>query len=215
MDQRSFPGNAQASILVKRIKYELEPGMPFKSDRLSQNEISRIADWINAGASYNEGPLRLSGLGDPAVAQSRNDHWAFKPPTRPSIPTVRNASSIQNPIDAFVAAENKKRGLKPLPQADKRVSLRRLYLDLIGLPPTPAEAEAFLADRSKDAYEKVVERLLASPRYGERWGRHWMDIWRYSDTDGFMNGWITVKSTCGIGATGSSNRSTKTKATTE
>ena len=137
------PGNAQASILVKRIKYELEPGMPFKSDRLSQNEISRIADWINAGASYNEGPLRLSGLGDPAVAQSRNDHWAFKPPTRPSIPTVRNASSIQNPIDAFIAAEHEKRGLKPLPPADKRALLRRVYFDLIGLPPTPAECRAF------------------------------------------------------------------------
>jgi uncharacterized protein DUF1553/uncharacterized protein DUF1549 len=112
-------------------------------------------------------------------------HWSFKLPQRPPVPAVKNREWVRNPIDAFVAAEQEKRGLKPVAAADKRTLLRRVYLDLIGLPPTPDQMNAFLADNSKDAYEKVVDQLLASPRYGERWGRHWMDIWRYSDWYGW------------------------------
>ena len=96
------------------------------------------------------------------------------------MPQVKNAA-FNNPIDAFIAAEHEKRQLHPMPPADKLVLLRRVYLDLIGLPPTQEEVQAFLADNSRDAYEKVVDSLLARPQYGERWGRHWMDIWRYSD----------------------------------
>jgi hypothetical protein len=106
---------------------------------------------------------------------------------RPSVPTVKNATWVRNPIDAFLAAEQEERGLKPRPEAPRPVLLRRVYLDLIGLPPTPEELHAFQQDNSADAYEKVVDRLLASPRYGERWGRHWMDVWRYSDVDGTGN----------------------------
>jgi len=109
----------------------------------------------------------------------------FESVRRPAVPKVKNAAWVRNPVDAFVAAEQEARGLRPRPEAPREVLLRRVYLDLIGLPPTREEQSAFLADRSPDAYEKVVDRLLASPRYGERWGRHWMDVWRYSDWDGY------------------------------
>src|SRR4051812_21364879 len=120
------------------------------------------------------------------VAHAADAHWAFQPPTRPEIPTVKNSPRVRNPIDAFVAAEHERRGLVPRPEAPKQVLLRRVYLDLVGLPPTREELHAFLADTSPDAYEKVVDRLLASPQYGERWGRHWMDVWRYSDWAGYQ-----------------------------
>ena len=112
-------------------------------------------------------------------------HWSFVPPTRPVMPAVKNARWVRNPIDAFIASEQEKRGLIPRPPADKATLLRRVYLDLIGLAPTRDELHAFLADSSPDAYERVVDMLLASPRYGERWGRHWMDVWRYSDWAGY------------------------------
>jgi len=111
----------------------------------------------------------------------------FAPVQRPNVPQVKNSAWVRNSIDAFIAAEHEKRGLSPRPEATKTILLRRLYLDLIGLPPTPTELHAFLSDSSPDAYEKVVDHLLASPLYGERWGRHWMDIWRYSDWDGWGN----------------------------
>ena len=99
---------------------------------------------------------------------------------------MKNAAWVRNPIDAFVAAEHEKRGLTPRPDAPRHVLLRRVYLDLTGLPPTREQLHAFLDDPSDNAYEKVVDQLLASPRYGERWGRHWMDVWRYSDWAGYQ-----------------------------
>lgn len=125
----------------------------------------------------------------PAFLKFRSAYpWRpFEVVQRPTPPQVKNAGWIRNPIDAFIAAGLIERGLKPRPEAPKHVLLRRLYFDLIGLPPTPEELNAFLADESSDAYEKVVDRLLASPRYGERWARHWMDVWRYSDVDGTGN----------------------------
>src|SRR5262249_48351952 len=104
----------------------------------------------------------------------------FDPVTRPPLPEVKNTAWVRNPIDRFIAAEHEVRGLTPRPEAHRTALLRRVYFDLIGLPPTPDELHAFLNDESADAYEKVVDRLLQSPRYGERWGRHWMDVWRYS-----------------------------------
>jgi hypothetical protein len=166
------PGDAKSSVLYKRIAHLEQPGMPFGGQKLPDADIAQIADWINAGAPY-DAPL--------AAGKAALNHWAFKMPQRPPVPEVKNRAWVRNPIDAFVAFEQEKRGLKPLAIADKRTLLRRVYLDLIGLPPTPAEMNAFLADNSKDAYEKVVDKLLASPRYGERLGRHWLDIWRYSD----------------------------------
>src|SRR5262249_3484367 len=104
---------------------------------------------------------------------------------RPALPVVKDTSWGRNPIDVFVRAEQEKRGLMPRPEAPKPILLRRITLDLTGLPPTPDELRAFLADPSPDANEKGVDRLLSSPRYGERWGRHWMDVWRYSDWAGW------------------------------
>ncbi|HXG13042.1 MAG TPA: DUF1549 domain-containing protein, partial [Gemmataceae bacterium] len=124
-----------------------------------------------------------------AFLQSKSAYpWRpFETVQRPPVPRVQNTNWVRNPIDAFIAAEHEQRGLRPRPEAPRHVLLRRVYLDLIGLPPTPAELHAFLNDPSSDAYEKVVDRLLADPRYGERWGRHWMDIWRYSDWAGYGN----------------------------
>jgi hypothetical protein len=112
----------------------------------------------------------------------------FERVQRPPIPKVKNADWVRTPVDAFIAAEHEERGLTPRPSAPKPILLRRVYLDLIGLSPTPEEQRAFEEDRSSDAYEKVVDRLLADPRHGERWGRHWMDIWRYSDWAGWTDG---------------------------
>jgi hypothetical protein len=109
----------------------------------------------------------------------------FEPVQRPPVPGVKNTAWVRNPIDAYLAAEHEAQGLQPRPEADKATLLRRVYLDLIGLPPTQEQLEEFLTDASSNAYEKVVDRLLASPQYAERWGRHWMDVWRYSDWAGF------------------------------
>src|SRR5262249_54428236 len=113
------------------------------------------------------------------------NHWAFRPPVRPPLPTVKKGEWPRNALDRFVLARLEKEGLKPAPEANKTTLIRRLSLDLIGLPPTPKEVDAFLADQSDRAYEKLVDRLLASPHYGERWGRHWLDGARYADSDGF------------------------------
>ena len=118
-------------------------------------------------------------------AKVHSPHWSFIAPVRPPVPEVKQKQWVRNPIDAFVLARLASEGLSPSPEADKITLLRRLSLDLVGLPPTLAEADAFIADASPDAYEKQVERLLASPHYGERWGRHWLDAARYADSDGF------------------------------
>jgi hypothetical protein len=120
----------------------------------------------------------------PAKA-SESDHWAFRPVKRPAVPSVRDRSWVRNPIDAFILAELEKKKITPAPAADRRTLLRRVYLDLIGLPPTPREVQAFLNDRSPGAYARVVDRLLASPQYGERWGRHWLDVARYAESNGY------------------------------
>jgi len=112
----------------------------------------------------------------------------FEKVQRPPLPQVKNSAWVRNSIDVFIAAEHEQHGLTPRPEASKAILLRRVYVDLIGLPPTPEELHAFLADDSRDAYEQVVDRLLSSPHYGERWGRHWMDIWRYSDWAGWTDG---------------------------
>jgi hypothetical protein len=121
----------------------------------------------------------------PPEAKDPRQHWGFKPPIRPEVPAVINKRWVRTPVDNFILARLEKEGLKPSPEADKETLLRRLALDLIGLPPTIGELDAFLADKSSDAWEKQVERLLDSQHYGERWGRHWLDAARYADSDGF------------------------------
>jgi hypothetical protein len=162
-------GKPDQSKLVERItSKEPEERMPppKSGKKLSPPQIDLLRRWIEQGAQWSE-------------------HWSFIPPVRPAIPEVRNAKWPRNPIDAFILARLEREGLQPSSEADKVTLLRRLSLDLIGLPPTIAEVDAFLADPSPDAYAKQVERLLRSPHYGERWGRYWLDAARYADSDGY------------------------------
>jgi Protein of unknown function (DUF1553)/Protein of unknown function (DUF1549)/Planctomycete cytochrome C len=168
------PGKSTESPLFAHVSTPGRKRMPPASEGepLKKGEVALLRAWIDQGAV---GPADEKPETDP------KDHWAFRPPVRPAVPRVKNPAWVGNPIDAFIAAEHDKRGLVPQRPAEKRILLRRVTLDLIGLPPTTDEVAAFLADDSPRAYEKVVDRLLSSPHYGERWGRHWMDVWRYSD----------------------------------
>jgi len=165
-------GKSAESRLIERVSDpDEETRMPPELKPLTAEQIATIKAWIDQGATF---PADDKPEPDP------RDHWAFRTPLRPPVPKVEPAWG-RNAIDWFLASEWQKRGLKPQPFADKRLLLRRVYLDLIGLPPTPEQTEAFLKDSSSNAFEKVVNQLLESPQYGERWGRHFMDIWRYSD----------------------------------
>ena len=121
---------------------------------------------------------------DPLVTDQDRDFWAFRPPQSAAVPNVRQAERVRNPIDAFVLARLEPTGLTLAPEADRLTLLRRATFDLTGLPPAPGEVEAFLADKDPDAYERLIDRLLASPRYGERWGRYWLDVAGYADSEG-------------------------------
>jgi Protein of unknown function (DUF1553)/Protein of unknown function (DUF1549)/Planctomycete cytochrome C len=163
------PGKLDESQLFHRItSTEDEEKMPPPSAKkpLTPSEIERLKAWIEAGAPYPR-------------------HWAFVAPVRPRAPGTRKSSWVKSPIDAFILARLEKEGLAPSPEADRATLIRRLSLDLIGLPPTVAEVDAFVADKSANALETVVERLLASPHYGERWARLWLDAARYADSDGY------------------------------
>jgi len=172
-------GKSAESLLIQAVegtKANLER-MPRKRDPLPPEQIALLRTWIDQGADWPESAS--------ARSKTSREHWAFKPPIRPPLPEVKAKHWLRNPVDRFILARLEKEKLKPSPEADKITLLRRLSLDLTGLPPTIAEVDAFLADKSADAYEKQVERLLASPHYGERWGRHWLDAARYADSDGF------------------------------
>jgi len=163
------PGNSAESRLIKRItSKDQNVVMPpvASGHKLTDRQIELLKRWVDEGAPWDE-------------------HWAFVTPKRPAIPQVANTGWVKNPIDAFILARLEKEGLKPSPEADRATLVRRVYLDLIGLPPTPAEVDAFLADESPDAYEKIIDRLLASPRYGEKMAMHWLDLARYADTHGY------------------------------
>jgi hypothetical protein len=167
---RGKPGD---SLLVERVcDPDESTRMPPEGKRLTPEQIAKIKAWIELGA---KGPADEKAEEDPRA------HWAFRRPERVEPPHAGDPSWDKNPIDRFIAAEYAKRKLAPAAETDKTTLLRRVCIDLIGLPPTREELHAFLADTSTDAYEKVVDRLLASPQYGERWARHWMDVWRYSD----------------------------------
>ncbi len=175
-------GKSNESPLYQRVAgIGVQARMPMKGEALKPDQIALIKDWIDQGAEWPEEPQ--SAIRGPQSSFER--HWAFVKPIRSAPPQVRNKAWIKTPIDQFVLARLEKEGLAPSPEADRVTLLRRLSLDLTGLPPTIAEVDAFLNDRSPNAYEKQVERLLASPHYGERWGRHWLDAARYADSDGF------------------------------
>src|SRR5438876_311012 len=121
----------------------------------------------------------------PTRAEAAPQHWSFIRPERPVEPKVQNQAWVRNPIDAFILARLEKEGVAPSAEADRTTLIRRLSLDLTGLPPTPAEVDAFVKDRHAEAYDLLVERLLNSPHFGEQWTRHWLDLARYADTDGY------------------------------
>ncbi len=153
------------------------PAMPSKGDRLVNKEIAILREWIDAGAK-----APADEIAEKPIAQR---HWAFQSVKRPDEPKVKNAAWCRNPIDRFILSRLEKEGIEPSPEADRVILIRRLSLDLIGLPPTPKEVDEFVKDTRPDAYEQLVERLLASPHYGERWGRHWLDLARYADSNGY------------------------------
>ncbi len=170
-------GKSGDSRLIDALLGVGAPAMPPKSDPLGKKEIAILRDWIDAGARApaSEEPQKPIGL----------RHWAFQPIKRPDEPTVKDAKWCRNAIDRFILQRLEKEGIAPSPEADRVTLIRRLSLDLIGLPPTLKEVEDFVQDTRADAYERLVDRLLASPHYGERWGRLWLDLARYADSNGY------------------------------
>jgi mono/diheme cytochrome c family protein len=162
-------GKPGASEVIRRIfaedKDDLMPPVDSRL-HLSDEEKELLREWIRQGAGYDK-------------------HWAFTPPRRPAVPSVKDASWVRNPIDSFILRRLEDEGLQPAPEADRYTLARRVHLDLIGLPPTPDDADSFVSDHHLDAYTRLVDRLLASPHYGERWARAWLDLARYSDTNGY------------------------------
>jgi hypothetical protein len=174
------PGKSGSSRLIQAVTGAADvPAMPPKGPRLAAAEVERLRAWIDQGARAPAGEAAAISMA------GRKKHWAFQPPVRPSEPAVRNTAWVRNPIDRFILARLEKEGVAPSPEADRITLIRRLSLDLLGLPPTPREVDAFVHDDEPAAYERLVDRLLASPHYGERWGRHWLDLARYADSNGY------------------------------
>jgi hypothetical protein len=181
------PGNASASNLYKHIAGQEQPRMPL-GGKLSDEDIAVLKAWIDSGAEWDAGVVlrpASTAAADKQFTDAQRKFWAFQKVVKPDIPSVKAKGWVRTPIDAFILANLEAKNLKPNPPADKLALIRRAYFDLIGLPPTPEQVQAFLSDRSPHAFEKVVDELLASPHYGERWGRHWLDLARYADTQGF------------------------------
>ena len=177
------PGDAKGSRLVESVRYgNPDLQMPPKH-RLPAAQVADLARWVEMGAPD---PRAGDPAAPPPPARPAAEHWSFRRPTAAAEPAVRDAAWPRNGVDRFVLTALEARGLKPSPEADPRTLARRVTFDLTGLPPTPAEVDAFAADPSADAYDRLVDRLLASPRYGERWGRYWLDLARYSDTKGYV-----------------------------
>jgi hypothetical protein len=177
------PGNPDKSLLIKAVRYnDADLQMPPKGGKLADAAIADLENWVRMGAP----DPRAAALAQNNWGDSSKTHWAWQPLKKPSVPDVKDSAWPKSPIDNFILAKLEEKDLKPNPPADKRTLIRRATFDLIGLPPTAAEVEDFLKDESPDAFAKVVDRLLASPHYGERWGRHWLDVARYSDTKGMV-----------------------------
>jgi len=178
------PGKAAESELVRRItSTDDKKRMPPDGPRLSAAEVDLLTRWIDAGAEWPE--TAADRLARERDRDPRLDHWAWQPVQRPAEPPPQPGWPVRNAIDRFLQVKLAEKNLAPAPEADRRTLIRRLSFDLLGLPPTPEDVAAFIADESPDAYEKLVDRLLASERYGERWARHWLDIAHYADTHGF------------------------------
>ena len=174
-----MPGDPEKSRLIEAIRYK-NPDLQMPPDNpLPPAVVADFEAWVRMGAP----DPRVSDPKAVSFAKAAQ-HWSFQPPRERPVPTVKNMSWPLTAVDAFVLAGLEQAGLSPAPPADKWTLIRRATYDLTGLPPTPAEIDAFERDRAPDAFARVVDRLLASPRYGERWGRHWLDVARYADTTG-------------------------------
>ncbi|HEV3439411.1 MAG TPA: DUF1549 domain-containing protein, partial [Gemmata sp.] len=175
------PGKPDESLLVKAVRYQDEPRMPPKG-KLADRQIEILERWVKLGAPW---PGTKSPLAKPdggfTITEKHRQFWSFQPVKATPLPAIRDAAWPRSSIDRFILAGLEAKGIAPATQADKRTLIRRATFDLIGLPPTPAEIDAFLADDSLQAFARVLDRLLASPQYGERWGRHWLDVVRYAD----------------------------------
>ncbi len=181
------PGKPDDSELFKRvIETDVDLRMPpaEAGKPLSAEEVAILKRWIELGAPWPDSPTASAD----EVAKAHREHWAFQPVKKPTLPEVSRRDWIKTPVDQFILNRLEAAKLEPSPEADRRTLIRRATYDLTGLPPTLAEVEAFVADKSPQAYEKLIDRLLASPHYGEQWGRHWLDVARYSDTKGYVYG---------------------------
>jgi mono/diheme cytochrome c family protein len=186
------PGKPQDSLLIRKIESgEMPPAklmLEVSVRPISKAETDLIAQWIAEGApEVPDQPDVLGAAPDPLVTDKDRQFWAFQPPRAVSAPDVKGASRVRNPIDAFVLRKLEGKGLTLSPEADRLTLIRRAYFDLIGLPPKPQDVQTFLADKDPTAYEKLIDRLLASPHYGERWARFWLDAAGYSDSEGKQN----------------------------
>ena len=178
-----IPGNAADSILIQAVKYDGFEMPPKK--RLSDEQIADLVKWVEDGAAWPKSELSVPiDKPNAKYEQLKKEHWAWQPLQAAKAPEVKSADWPRDDVDRFVAAKLEANNLKPASDADKLTLLRRVTFDLTGLPPTPEEIDVFIADDSTDAYEKVVDRLLASPAFGERWGRHWLDVARYGESTG-------------------------------
>ena len=178
-------GNPDRSLLIKAVRYDSALKMP-PSGRLKPVEVAALTDWVRMGAPWPEGKAQPQAAPATTTTKLAGTHWSFRPVKRVAPPRVKNAAWVKSPIDNFVLAKLEAKALAPAPPADRRTLIRRATLQLTGLPPTSEEISAFSSDRSPNAFEKVVDRLLASLAYGERWGRHWLDVARYADTKGYV-----------------------------
>ena len=184
-------GNPDASLMIDLIRYTNEVRMPPKK-KLPDETVAKFEEWVKMGAPWpKDATPQAAGSGekprvDDAFEKARAAMWSLKAVTKPAVPVAKNVGAVGNEVDWFILAKLESQGIAPSPQADRRTLIRRVTFDLIGLPPTFEEVEAFVNDTAPDAWEKVIDRLLASPHYGERWGRHWLDVARYADTKGYV-----------------------------
>ncbi len=178
------PGDVEQSLLLRAVRYgECDLQMP-PSGKLPDEQIKRLEEWVRRGAADPRTETKPVKKPSTIDIEEGRKHWSFQPLADPPLPSVKDTAWPQSPIDFFILAALEEKGLRPAPPADRRTLIRRATFDLTGLPPTPEEIGAFLADESPDAFARVVDRLLASPHYGERWGRHWLDVARYADSNG-------------------------------
>ncbi len=180
------PGDPEKSLLIKAVRHEVEDLQMPPKKKLPDEQIALLFEWVKMGAPYSE-TSAAAGTTPKSRKITHEDRrwWSFQPVRELKLPEVKDGGWSRNGIDKFILARLQTEGLRPAPEADKRTLVRRAYFDLIGLPPGAEEVERFVADQAPDAYEKLIDGLLCSPQYGEKWARHWLDLVRYAESDGF------------------------------